>query len=153
MQEGVRGVLHYLDDFLLMRAPGSHECSHVLAITFSTCEELGIPLAMDLLPLAFAYVLVPLSVSLPCEKVDALCGLLWELLSSKCVRDVQMLESLVRYCPCPAPYHSFFDASDKGPALPSPYFLPQGAHLGSMLNGVLWVSSGWRVPRPGWCPI
>ena len=39
----------------------------------------------------------PLSVSLPGEKITALRGLLQELLSSKCVRDVQTLESLVGY--------------------------------------------------------
>ena len=115
-RRGVRGVLHYLDDFLLMGAPGSRECSHALAITFSTCKELGVPLAMDKvepasLSLALAYVLLFLSVSLPHEKVAALRGLLRELLSSKCVRDVQTLESLVGYlvhatkvCPLAKPF-------------------------------------------------
>ena len=118
-RRGVRGVLHYLDDFLLMGAPGSHECSHALAITFSTCEELGVPLAMDkvegpVASLTFLGIRLcssPLSVSLPREKVTALCGLLWELLSSKCIRDVQTLESLVGYlvhatkvCPLAKPF-------------------------------------------------
>ena len=66
-RRGVRGVLHYLDDFLLMGAPGSHECSHVLATTFSTCEELGVPWPWTRsraqqpasLSLVFAYVLAP----------------------------------------------------------------------------------------------
>ena len=39
-RRGVREVLH----FLLIEAPGSCECSHVLAITFS---EVEVPLAMD----------------------------------------------------------------------------------------------------------
>ena len=46
-RRGVRGVLRYLDDFLLLGAPGSPECSNALVITFATCEELGVPLAMD----------------------------------------------------------------------------------------------------------
>ena len=104
-RRGVRGVLHYLDDFLLMGAPGSHECSHVLATTFSTCEELGVPLALEkvegpaasLTFLGIRLCSSPLSVSLPGEKITALRGVLQELLSSKCVRDVQTLESLVGY--------------------------------------------------------
>ena len=79
-RRGVRGVLHYLDDFLLMGAPGSRECSHALAITFSTCEELGVPLAMDkvegpVVSLTFLGIRLcssPLSVSLPRQKVAAL---------------------------------------------------------------------------------
>ena len=104
-RRGARRVLHYLDDILLMGAPGSHECSHALATTFSTCEELRVPLAMDkvegpatsLTFLGIRLCSSPLSVSLPGEKITALRGLLQELLSSKYVRDVQMLESLVGY--------------------------------------------------------
>ena len=118
-QKGVRRVLHYLDDILLMGAPGSHECSHVLATTFSTCEELGDPLATDKvegpaasLPfLGIHLCSSPLSVSLPHKKVAALCRLLQELLSSKCVHDMQTLESLVGYlvhatkvCPLAKPF-------------------------------------------------
>ena len=100
-RKGVRGVQHYLDDFLLMEAPGSRECSHALAITFSTCKEVEVPLAMDKvepasLSLAFAYVLAP------CQ-----CG----SYVRKCVRDVQTLESLVGYlvhatkvCPLAKPF-------------------------------------------------
>ena len=104
-RKGVRGVLHYLDDFLLMGAPGSCECSHALSITFSTCKELGVSLVMDkvegpVASLTFLGIRLcssPLSVSLLCEKVAALRGLLRELLSSKCVCDMQTLESLVGY--------------------------------------------------------
>ena len=93
-QEGVHGVLQCLDDFLLMGAQGSRECSHVLATTFSTCEELGVSLAMDKVEgpaasLTFLGIHLcsnPLSVSLPREKVAAIHSSLRELLSSKCVR-------------------------------------------------------------------
>ena len=46
-QEGVHGVLRYLDELLLLEAPGSSEGSNALVITFVTCEELGVPVAMD----------------------------------------------------------------------------------------------------------
>ena len=103
-RRGVRGVQHYLDDFLLMEAPGSRECSHALAITFSTCKELGVPLAMDkvvgpVASLTFLGIRLcssPLSVWLPREKVCT---------------DVQTLESLVGYlvhatkvCPLAKPF-------------------------------------------------
>ena len=102
-----------------MGAPGSRECSHVLATTFSSCKELGVSLAMDkvegpaasLTFLGIHLCSSPLSVSLPCEKVAALHSLLRELLSSKCVRDVQTLESLISYlvhatkvCPLAKPF-------------------------------------------------
>ena len=103
-RRGVRGVQHYLDDFLLMEAPGSRECSHALAITFSTCKELGVPLTMDkvvgpVASLTFLGIRLcssPLSVWLPREKVCT---------------DVQTLESLVGYlvhatkvCPLAKPF-------------------------------------------------
>ena len=118
-RRGVRGVLHYLDDFLLLGAPGSLECSHALAITFATCEELGVPLAMDkvegpAVSLTFLGIHLsssPPSVSLPREKIRALQGLLQEFLSTRCVRDMQALESLVghlvhatKVCPLAKPF-------------------------------------------------
>ena len=118
-RRGVCRVLHYLYDFLLMGAPGSRECSYALATTFSTCEELGVPLAMDKVEgsaaslnfLCIRLCSSPLSVLLPSEKVVAPRKLLRELLSSKCVHDVQTLESLVGYlvhatkvCPLAKPF-------------------------------------------------
>ena len=41
-QRGIRAVVHYLDDFLLLGAPGSSECSQALAVTLATCQELGV---------------------------------------------------------------------------------------------------------------
>ena len=118
-RRGVRGVLHYLDDFLLLGAPGSLECSHALATTFATCEELGVSLAMDKVEgpsvsLTFLGIHLsssPLSVSLSWEKIRALQGLLQEFLSTRCVRDTWSLESLVGYlvyatkvCPLAKPF-------------------------------------------------
>ena len=43
---GVRHTIHYLDDFLVLRAPNSPECA-ALTITHHTCAELRVPLASD----------------------------------------------------------------------------------------------------------
>ena len=44
---GVRHVIHYLDDFLLLGHPNSDECAIALRTTLATCRELGVPLAAD----------------------------------------------------------------------------------------------------------
>lgn len=44
-QEGVEIVEHYLDDFLLMGAPGSQQCGEALATVVGVCERLGLPIA------------------------------------------------------------------------------------------------------------
>ena len=45
--QGVHHIIHYLDDFLVLRAPNSPECTAALTITLHTCAELGVPLASD----------------------------------------------------------------------------------------------------------
>ena len=42
---GVKYIIHYLDDFLLLGHPNSEECVVALSSTLSTCRELGVPLA------------------------------------------------------------------------------------------------------------
>ena len=44
-ERSVSHVLHYLDDFLVTRSPGSKDCAQLLDCMLNTCEELGIPLA------------------------------------------------------------------------------------------------------------
>ena len=46
-QSGVRFVLHYLDDFLLLGPPGEGECGQALARTRQLCSELGVPIAEE----------------------------------------------------------------------------------------------------------
>ena len=46
-QEGVRFVIHYLDDFLLMRGPTSSECSRALTTLLSVFDRLGLPVALE----------------------------------------------------------------------------------------------------------
>ena len=103
VHRGVRGVIHYLDDFLLLGAPGSGECTRALALTRATCKELGVPLADDKIEgptssLTFLGIRLssqPLSVSLPQDKLALLRSKLGELLGAKCVRDRASLESLI----------------------------------------------------------
>ena len=44
---GVKYIIHYLDDFLLLGHPNSDECSVALHTSLVTCHELGVPLALD----------------------------------------------------------------------------------------------------------
>ena len=44
---GIRAIIHYLDDFLVLGAPASDKCQRALELTIRTCDELGVPLAMD----------------------------------------------------------------------------------------------------------
>lgn len=46
-QAGVSTLLHYLDDFLTIGAPGSQECQENLNIIRRTCERLGVPLKVQ----------------------------------------------------------------------------------------------------------
>ena len=46
-QQGVRFVIHYLDDFLLIGPAGSDECAVALAILLQTFEVLGLPVAWE----------------------------------------------------------------------------------------------------------
>ena len=94
-QRGVQGVLHYLDDFLLLGAPDSLECTHGLATTIAICEELGVPLAEEniegpVTSLTFLGICLcsnPLQVPLPQEKHDTLQSMLQQIIGARCVRD------------------------------------------------------------------
>ena len=44
-QNGIRAILHYLDDFLIVGAPDSSECRRALATAISLCKVLGVPIA------------------------------------------------------------------------------------------------------------
>ena len=45
IQLGIRNVLHYLDNFIVIGPPNSPECGSALAVLERTCEELKVPLA------------------------------------------------------------------------------------------------------------
>ena len=44
-QQGSCDLLHYLDDFLFMGAPGTKRCQETLNLAQDTCNRLGVPLA------------------------------------------------------------------------------------------------------------
>ena len=46
-KSGVTEVTHYRDDFIVVGPPESPSCGRHLAIIQGSCEELGIPLAME----------------------------------------------------------------------------------------------------------
>ena len=102
-KRGVRAVIHYMDDFLLMGAPGTAECSQALATTIATCEELGVPLAVDKIEgpatkLSFLGIQLnsrEMRTSLPPDKLAELRTMVMELVGARVVRDRQQLESLV----------------------------------------------------------
>ena len=44
-ERGVRGGMHYLDDFLFIGRPQSQDCAQQLQAALRVCEELGVPVA------------------------------------------------------------------------------------------------------------
>ena len=103
VSRGVRGVIHYLDDFLLLGSPNTDECARALALTLQVCHQLGVPLAEDKIEgptqsikfLGIQLSSNPLTVSLPPDRLQALPGKLGSVLGSKCICDLNSLESLV----------------------------------------------------------
>ena len=45
--EGVRLILHYLVDFLVLGPPDTDECAQALATTLRICDELSVPIAAE----------------------------------------------------------------------------------------------------------
>ena len=43
--KGVQWNIHYLNDFLMLGAPGTSQCSKALVTTLATCDRLGCPIA------------------------------------------------------------------------------------------------------------
>lgn len=46
-QLGVTWLLHYLDDYITLGAPGSQECAANIATFLELCRRLGVPIAME----------------------------------------------------------------------------------------------------------
>jgi hypothetical protein len=45
INQGIRAVLHYLDEYLLLGDPGTSECADALQLSLRLCECLGVPVA------------------------------------------------------------------------------------------------------------
>ena len=46
-QAGIRFVLHYLDDYIIVAPPDSDECSRAVGVLEHTCTKLGVPMAAE----------------------------------------------------------------------------------------------------------
>ena len=46
-QHGVKPMLHYLDDFLVIGAPITRECKQALETALGLCRRLGIPISVQ----------------------------------------------------------------------------------------------------------
>ena len=99
---GVPYVYHYLDDFTVLGAPGTDECSRAVSKLHITCSKLGIPLAThksegpatSINFLSIVIDTVAEELRLPEEKLDRLRMLLVEWRDKKvCTR--RDLESLI----------------------------------------------------------
>ena len=105
-QRGVRAIIHYIDDFLLLGSPGSPdspECQRALTTILDTCQELGIPVAPEktegpttkLIFLGIQLDSVAMCTALLAEKVQHLRSMVRFLRESRVIRDFHQLESLV----------------------------------------------------------
>ena len=102
-QRGVRGIIHYIDDFLLLGSPASPECLQALHTTLSTCQELGIPIAEEKTEgpsttMTFLGIYLDsqaMCTALPADKLLHLRSMIDALQQAKTVRDVHQLDSLV----------------------------------------------------------
>ena len=100
---GIRAIIHYLDDFLVLGAPASDECQRALELTICTCDELGVPLAMDkvegpcniLTFLGIELNSTAMSVALPADKLLKLQHMLQAAQGAKCIKDYESFESLI----------------------------------------------------------
>ena len=101
-RQGVKCVLHYLDDFLIIGRPGTEECSGGLATLLNIFERLGLPVAThkqegpaeSLTFLGFQLDSLAMEVRLPQDKLVEILGIARQWLGKKGCRRSE-LESLV----------------------------------------------------------
>ena len=102
-KRGVNHIIHYLDDFLILGAPGEGECERALRTAIQTCEELGVPLATDKIEgpstrLSFLGIELDsasMTLQLPQSKLLELRRLLHGWSKAKCIKDFHSFQSLV----------------------------------------------------------
>ena len=101
-QRGVKAVIHYIDDFLLLGPPSSPECKDALAVTLQTCQGLGVPIVPEktdgpVTSITFLGIQLDstsMAVSLPQDKLTKLQAMVRAACKLKSVNDVHFLESL-----------------------------------------------------------
>lgn len=102
-QEGVKFVIHYGDDFLLIGPPGSLDCARALEMVRQVFRRLGIPIALNKLEgpvwcltfLGIEIDTLAMELRLPAEKLRELKLLVGEWLESRRSRTRDELESLI----------------------------------------------------------
>ncbi len=102
-QRGIKAVIHYIDDFLLLGPPSSPMCKDVLVVTLQTCQELRVPIAPEktegpVTSITFLGILLDstsMPVSLPQDKLTKIRAMVRAACKLKSVNDVHFLESLV----------------------------------------------------------
>ena len=68
-QHGVKPMLHYLDDFLVIGAPITRECKQALGTALGLCRRLGIPISVHKTE-GPSVVLIFLGVELDTQKME-----------------------------------------------------------------------------------
>ena len=106
-QQGVDPVFHYLDDFLLVRLPGSGQCTTHLSIVLSVFVHLGIPVAQEkvegpLMTITFLGIeidTVAMQLHLLANKLAELCNLVkqWMQRKSCFKKDLQSLAGKLQH--------------------------------------------------------
>ena len=103
-QAGIRFVLHYLDNYIIMSPPNSSEYARAVEILGQTCAQLGVPMAANksegpVTSLVFLGIVIDTvagELHLPDDKLQRLRSLLQRLGSRRACRRRE-LESLIAY--------------------------------------------------------
>ena len=93
LSRGIRFIFHYLDDFVTVGAPHSHECQLGYKTMLATCEQLGFPVAhakcegpttcLSFLGIEVDTALMQLR--LPADKVERVNNLVNKWVGRKCI--------------------------------------------------------------------
>ena len=96
-------MIHYLDDVLFLGPPNSGECRKSFLTALATCNELGVPVAVEKLEgpttcvrfLGIELNSLSMSLKLPERQMASLKSGLASLVWAKCVCDLHQLQSLI----------------------------------------------------------
>ena len=118
VQQGVRLIYHYLDDYVVLGSPGTEECGNYLFILQRVCHELGVPLAPEkqdgpaevLTFLGIEINTIRQELRLPVEKLQRLLQMVneWERRKACTRRELESLIGILQHaCKVIRPGRSF----------------------------------------------
>ena len=115
IKQGIRSVLHYLDNYLFAGDPGTSECAEALQLALNLCERLGVPVAEKkvegpVTSLVFLGILVDRELRLPEEKLARLRALITQWQHKKACTKRELLSligQLQHACKVVRPGRSF----------------------------------------------